>query len=893
MGKKRKGKASAKSATGKTVGTKKKESESIQQKSSGHKTGWRRMDVPSLKTRSLDMGGFMGLEVIDDYDTDAKGGLSIPMNSIDDDGNIVDFESIWMEDGGEIPGGDPGDLPEDLPSDIDELEAAAEAEMKSLNKKKEKQMQKKKKKEPSFEEERVEDGGALVSEQDNEEAATGGSEEGRTEGQDDKDGMEDGTNTDWATLGVHPTVSQALNKAGYISPTPVQYRAIPHGLQIGNDVLVAAETGSGKTLSFGIPLLHHLISAREAGVLPKPMPQKQTNVKKKREDEGDTADNDDADSASENQEKKKLVGLVIAPTRELALQVRDHLVAVTSRLPDKERVTVAAMVGGQAIPKQERLLKQRPEIIVGTPGRLHELMVTRMVHLDDLSGLKFLIIDEADRMIEEGHYQELDLIVQMALGSDRDLSMELPDAIPDDEDFFTGKLKPTDGLNAADNDVAKGFGAKSRKQVYVLSATLGLDLTKMRKEKKLAAAVKKKKRPGAKMDEEKGTVAMLLTRIRFTGKPKYVDLTTAKATAAGLTEEKIVCMQDEKDLYLYYILRNAPGKTLVFANSITCIQRLQSICRLLQLSKPDTHLQTGKFSRGKAQTKQQHVSDQIVVPVHGSMQQRARLKNLDRFKTSPRGVMLATDVAARGIDIRGITTVVHYQLPRTADTYIHRSGRTARGTDATGTAIALVSPDDSKNYKALLQQLKRTHVPPHDVDLTELARLRPVVKLVQRVDSLQHRQNKNARQDRMVRNLVDALGEDGGDAEDLDTEGALSVTKELSPEEKRNLAQAEAQLAQALAKLKGGDRQQVQRQRQSGRGKALMDGAAVARASPGSAAMGTLGAGSFSGPPQASAAAAAAMGGGPVVFRERLKRRDPAQGGRFGRGNSGKRRRRR
>lgn len=134
----------------------------------------------------------------------------------------------------------------------------------------------------------------------------------------------------------------------------------------------------------------------------------------------------------------------------------------------------------------------------------------------------------------------------------------------------------------------------------------------------------------------------------------------------------ITCVpQNEKEAHLYLLLRAHSGRTIIFCNAITCLRRLRSLLALMLVP---------------------------VFALQGSMQQRARLKALDRFKATQHGVLLATDVAARGLDIPGVQLVIHFQLPRSAEVYVHRAGRTARG-DAGGLSVALIDPSEQKSYR--------------------------------------------------------------------------------------------------------------------------------------------------------------------------------------------------
>lgn len=175
--------------------------------------------------------------------------------------------------------------------------------------------------------------------------------------------------------------------------------------------------------------------------------------------------------------------------------------------------------------------------------------------------------------------------------------------------------------------------------------------------------------------------ADLVARLNFKDpNPSYINLVTSEnLTAKGIFESKIDCLEKDKDVYLYYILMRYSGKSLVFVNSIDCIRRLVPLLELLELP---------------------------VWGIHAEMQQRQRLKNLERFSSSENGVLISSDVSARGLDIPLVSHVIHYQIPRSADLYVHRSGRTARGRDE-GVVVSLVGPKEIKLYRRLCHALEK------------------------------------------------------------------------------------------------------------------------------------------------------------------------------------------
>lgn len=330
---------------------------------------------------------------------------------------------------------------------------------------------------------------------------------------------------------------------------------------------------------------------------------------------------------------KPLYALILTPTRELAVQVKDHLVTA-AKYTD---IQIASIFGGLAAVKQKRILSKCPEIVVATPGRFWELVNEGDPHLNKFQNINFFVVDETDRMIEKGHFEELKPILER--------------------------------LNA---DPMK----KAQRQNFIFSATLTLihDLPQYLKLKNMN---RKRKFKPETMEQK------LESFIQYfeISQPKIIDITqTDHGVAKKLTECRISCSHDQKDLYLYYFLQKHPGRTIVFCNSIDCVRRLAKLFTILQCN-PNA--------------------------LHAKMAQRARLKSLERFTKSATGLLVATDVAARGLDIPNVQHVIHYQVPRTSENYIHRSGRTARGSNE-GIAILLMEPKETNDYVKLCRTLKRS-----------------------------------------------------------------------------------------------------------------------------------------------------------------------------------------
>ena len=222
----------------------------------------------------------------------------------------------------------------------------------------------------------------------------------------------------WNGLGVPQNILKALAEKGFKSPTEIQSRTLAAAILGKKDILGAAETGSGKTLAFGIPMLAGIMELKKKNSrsgIRKPLTKKKNVIEEQEIQEEDIPMDTAIDAAEfdnsdeETPEGGALYGLVLTPTRELAVQVRDHLIAAAKYTGIK----VAAIFGGLSLAKQERLLCKNPEIVVATPGRLWELYQQGNNHLRKLEDISFLAIDETDRMVEKGHFEELKSLLKI------------------------------------------------------------------------------------------------------------------------------------------------------------------------------------------------------------------------------------------------------------------------------------------------------------------------------------------------------------------------------------------------------------------------------------------------------------------------------------------------
>lgn len=407
----------------------------------------------------------------------------------------------------------------------------------------------------------------------------------------------------WDPLNLHPEIQLALSKLGFSRPTPVQAACIPQILH-ARDVIGKASTGSGKTLAFSLPILQHCIEHQTEKV-----------------DHGPVA-------------------LILSPTRELAHQLSKHISQVIGYIPSAN-VRLALLTGGLSMHKQHRLLSGA-DIIIATPGRLWDLVSTGIIQVSKLRRIKFLVIDEADRLLSEGHFKELE---QLLTALDRF----------EENDFPEEETAQSDGQDGV------------KRQTLVFSATFHKDL-----QQKLSGKSKARVATDNLLDSQQ-SLEYLLNRLKFhsstESKPKFIDVNPVHQMATNLKEGILECPAMQKDLFLYTLLLYYPShRTLIFTNSISAVRRLSLFLQTLTLP---------------------------AFALHSNMSQKARLRAVERFSgsTNPSSILVATDVAARGLDIPGIDLIVHYHVPRTADAYVHRSGRTARA-ERSGKSVLLSAPDE-------------------------------------------------------------------------------------------------------------------------------------------------------------------------------------------------------
>ena len=365
--------------------------------------------------------------------------------------------------------------------------------------------------------------------------------------------------TDFSSLGLEPSLLKAIAAQGLDRPTPIQSRAVPLALD-GHDVLGLAQTGTGKTLAFGLPLLERLQSLRG-----KPDP-------------------------------KTAKALILAPTRELVKQIADSLRPYAKA----SRAWITTVVGGQSIGRQIETMRRGTDILIATPGRLLDLMDRGAI---DLGATRFLVLDEADQMLDMGFLRDLKRIAPK-LGTPR--------------------------------------------QTMLFSATMTKDLE-------------------------------VVSRA-FLSDPERVEVSPPGAAVEAIEQSVHFIDRAERGTRLRELLAEAEDRdpnalSLVFARTKHGAERLMK----------------------------QLVADGFdAVSIHGNKSQGQRDRAIKTFREGRTRILVATDVAARGIDIPGVAQVVNFELPDAAQNYVHRIGRTARA-GRTGRAISLCTPEEA----GLLRDVER------------------------------------------------------------------------------------------------------------------------------------------------------------------------------------------
>ncbi|MDD3268393.1 MAG: DEAD/DEAH box helicase [Syntrophomonadaceae bacterium] len=354
-------------------------------------------------------------------------------------------------------------------------------------------------------------------------------------------------NEGFNSMGLKEDLLKMIDEKGFEQPTPIQQKTIPLAIA-GLDVMGQAQTGTGKTASFGIPILNKV---RKGG---------------------------------------GIQALVICPTRELAVQVREEIASLGKAL----QLNALSVYGGQSIEIQMRALGRRPEIIVGTPGRLLDHLRRGSIKLGSLS---FVVIDEADEMLDMGFLPDIETVLQQC---------------------------------------------PQERQTFLFSATLVDEVRELGQ--------------------------------KFMHKPEIVLIESPERTVPVIEQ-------------VYY--------------QVNPRRKVETMCRILDVEQPPVSLIFCRTKRSADElarilNSRGYTADAL----HGDMSQRERDSVMHRFRTGNARILVATDLAARGLDVELVTHVFNYDIPEELDSYIHRTGRTGRA-GRTGVAITLVEPSQLRQLRLI------------------------------------------------------------------------------------------------------------------------------------------------------------------------------------------------
>ncbi len=350
----------------------------------------------------------------------------------------------------------------------------------------------------------------------------------------------------FSDLGLSSQTLKSIEAAGYTEPTPIQQKAIPIILQ-GRDVIGCAQTGTGKTASFALPMIDVLASGRARARMPR--------------------------------------ALILEPTRELAAQVAEafQIYGVNHKLE------VALLIGGVSMDEQSKKLDRGADVLIATPGRLLDHTDRGQVML---RGVKILVIDETDRMLDMGFIPDVERLVKL--------------------------LPPL-------------------RQTLFFSATLDSQIRNIGE--------------------------------KFVNNPKEISVTQPSSAAKSINQKLIrVDSSDKKAILKELIISQDINQAIIFINRK---RDVESVVRFLN---------TNKYKSA---------------PIHGDLSQSIRSETLDKFKSGTISFLIASDVAARGIDIPFLPFVINFDVPNNPEDYVHRIGRTARA-GRKGTAFTLATKDDLK-----------------------------------------------------------------------------------------------------------------------------------------------------------------------------------------------------
>ena len=568
---------------------------------------------------------------------------------------------------------------------------------------------------------------------------------------------------EWESFNLNNQLVENL-KSQFKSPTEIQEKVLVYASS-KVDLIIQARTGEGKTLCYGIPICNYILNFYER--------------------------------SEEMIHKISPVALIIVPTRELSIQVKKHLDKIlidNSTQNSLYKIKVLNLLGGMAIEKQKRELSRNPEILISTPGRLWELIEREESEiLERINKLKFFVIDEADRMTETGHFKELKNIIdyiysRIEIKEDeqkenaKEKISKIGEGYNPDEDLkeneFIAKKLGVDLSNIETVDPIQLMKENSKfedinideeeeeKEENEEAENIEeeneeeedknvLNLKKIRQEKKKLAEEKieyttkvgmrtilcsatidqihKQQPPSKKGKNKKQKISTeeehfqnLIKNLKFYNKLIYLklkgstNLLSSESDKGQLDESEpsilpsklyldcYKCDASTKDYYLYYLLReNQNKKIIIFTNSISHTKKLFSI-----------------FS---------YFSEFKCTCLHSKMLQSARLKNLERFSSNETPILFCTDIGARGLDVPSVDLVIHYHIPQKSETFIHRSGRTARA-NTEGQVSSLISEKELGLYKKIMIDLQYKEFSMKTLSVSQLEKIKSLFEYAKQIE---------------------------------------------------------------------------------------------------------------------------------------------------------------
>lgn len=364
--------------------------------------------------------------------------------------------------------------------------------------------------------------------------------------------------TNFSELNISASTLKSVKRMGFEEATPIQEGTIKFGME-GRDIIGQAQTGTGKTAAFGIPLIEKI-------------DPKNTNIQ----------------------------GLIIAPTRELAIQVSEEIY----RIGQDKRVKILSVYGGQEIGRQIRALKNNPHVIVGTPGRILDHINRRTLKLENV---QTLILDEADEMLNMGFIEDINTIME---------------------------------------------SCPAERQTLLFSATMPKPIQKIAE--------------------------------KFMKNPEIVKIQSKEMTVENIEQFYVKSHEREKfDILSRVINVHQPELAIIFGRTK---RRVDELAHALSIR--------GYIAEG----------------IHGDLSQSKRMSVLKQFKENKIDILVATDVAARGLDITGVTHVYNYDIPQDPESYVHRIGRTGRA-GKSGVAVTFVTPREM-GYLRIVEETTKKRMSP-------------------------------------------------------------------------------------------------------------------------------------------------------------------------------------